>query len=222
MTKTTRAAKVRLPPTALEMAARFEGYRLVAGGDEAGRGPWAGPVAAALVILPEVFNLPGLDDSKKLNRAQRKDLYQRILDVAIGMRVELVHVEEIDKLNILRATQLAYVRALDKMLPPPDLLLLDHIKLPQLTVPARTFVRGESKSASIAAASIIAKETRDRWMEKIAQKYPEYGFARHFGYGTPEHQQALARLGPCPIHRRTFAPIRALLEQKQPTLPGLE
>ncbi len=194
------------------MAARQAGHVLIAGGDEAGRGPWAGPVVAAMVILPESYELPGLDDSKKLSRDQRRRLFDQIRQTAIAFGVGSASVEEIDRINILEATRLAFHRAFDQLVPAPNYLLLDYIKLPWLTLPHQAFPRGESESDSIAAASILAKETRDLLMEQLDAEFPGYGFRNHMGYGTPAHQKALQERGPCAIHRRSFKPIKAFTD----------
>ena len=200
----------------LERAAREAGFSLIAGGDEAGRGPWAGPVHAAMVILPERFDLPGLDDSKKLAREARRTLYQRIQAAAVAFGIGTASAQEIDRLNILEATRLAFRRAFEALSPKPDYVLLDFIKLPWLKLPHAAYAKGESLSASIAAASILAKEARDLHMEEMDKLYPGYGFAAHMGYGTPQHQEALARSGPCAIHRRSFKPIAKLLSPELP------
>lgn len=194
-----------------ETQARAEGFRLIAGGDEAGRGPWAGPVCAAMVILPEDCRIEGLDDSKKLSRSRRRDLYTEITEKAMTFGVGWASAEEIDRCNILEATRLAFNRAFDQLQPVPDYLLLDYIKLPWLRLPHQAFAKGESLSASVAAASILAKEARDRYMETLAQEFPDYGFDKHMGYGTAAHQKALQQFGPCAAHRRSFKPIKALL-----------
>ena len=194
-----------------ETMARAEGYRLIAGGDEAGRGPWAGPVCAAMVILPEDCRIEGLDDSKKLSRARRRALFAEIRAQAVTFGIGWASAEEIDQINILEATRLAFNRAFAQLQPVPDYLLLDFIKLPWLRLPHQAFARGESISASVAAASILAKEARDLHMENLAQQFPEYGFERHMGYGTGAHQQALQQFGPCAAHRRSFKPIKAML-----------
>lgn len=204
-------------PNHLEIEARRNGFSLVAGGDEAGRGPWAGPVFAAMVILPEAYDLPGLDDSKKLSRADRRRLFQQIQTQAMAFGIGTATPEEIDQINILQATRQAFRRAFDQFSPHPDYVLLDFIKLPWLQVPHQAFPRGESLSDSIAAASILAKEARDLFMEQMDLEYPGYGFAAHMGYGTPAHQSALKQKGPCAIHRRSFKPIKALCE-----LPAME
>ena len=204
------------PVLHLEKAARQAGYLRIAGGDEAGRGPWAGPVYAAMVILPEQFDLPGLDDSKKLDRAARRSLFEQIRAFAVAFGIGTASPAEIDRLNILEATRLAFRRAFEQIAPSPDYLLLDFIKLPWLRLPHASFAKGESLSASIAAASILAKEARDLHMEEMDRRYPGYGFASHMGYGTPQHQAALSRFGPCPIHRRSFKPVARLIAPELP------
>ena len=194
-----------------EDLARGEGYRLIAGGDEAGRGPWAGPVCAAMVILPADCRIAGLDDSKKLSRQKRRALFDEIRARATAYGIGWASAEEIDRHNILEATRLAFNRAFDQLQPAPDYVLLDFIKLPWLRLPHQAFAKGESLSASVAAASILAKEARDRYMETLAQEFPDYGFDKHMGYGTSAHQQALKQFGPCVAHRRSFKPIKALL-----------
>ena len=196
-----------------EALARSNGYRLAAGGDEAGRGPWAGPVCAAMVILPEDCRIEGLDDSKKLSRARRRALFAEITARSLSYGIGWASVEEIDRCNILEATRLAFNRAFDQLKPAPDYLLLDYIKLPWLRLPHQAFAKGESISASVAAASILAKEARDLHMENLAREYPGYGFEKHMGYGTSAHQQALQQFGPCNEHRRSFKPVKALLEK---------
>ncbi len=194
-----------------EDAAHAAGYQLVAGGDEAGRGPWAGPVYAAFVILADNRRIDGLNDSKKLSRKCRHRLFEQIRNEAVAFGIGTASPEEIDRMNILEATRLSFQRAFASLQQSPDYVLLDYIKLPWLQLPHQAFARGESISASVAAASILAKEARDRYMEEAAQLYPQYGFERHMGYGTRVHQQALLELGPCPLHRRSFKPIKKLL-----------
>ncbi|MBQ2594397.1 MAG: ribonuclease HII [Candidatus Riflebacteria bacterium] len=196
-----------------ENEARIAGYKLIAGGDEAGRGPWAGPVTAAMAILPEEPCIIGLNDSKKLTRNQRKELYEEIKDKAVAYGIGWASVEEIDKFNILEATRLAFRRAFEQLNPQPDYVLLDFIKLPWLKLPHQAFAKGETLSASVAAASILAKEARDIEMERLALEYPEYGFDNHKGYGTAAHMEALKKYGPCKLHRMSFKPIKALLEE---------
>ncbi|KLU61074.1 ribonuclease HII [Peptococcaceae bacterium CEB3] len=184
-----------------------QGFLLVAGLDEAGRGPLAGPVFAAACILPARFRLPGLNDSKLLSVKKREALFPLIQAQALAWAVAEASVEEIDSLNILQATKLAMVRAVDALRVKPHYLLIDALELP-LALPQRGLIGGDRLSASIAAASILAKVERDKLMERLDALYPGYGFARHKGYGTREHLQALQELGPCPAHRRSFAPVR--------------
>ena len=191
------------------------GFRSFAGVDEAGRGPWAGPVVAAAVILPQDASLPGLNDSKKVLPKKREDLFLQIKECALAIGVGIVGNNEIDSLNILRATLAAMSQALGTLKVIPDLVLIDgNIKLPDISISQRCIVSGDSKSAAIAAASIIAKVTRDRIMLEFAKQFPQYGFEKHKGYGTKEHMDALNNFGPCPIHRKSFEPVGKLFEQK--------
>jgi ribonuclease HII len=183
----------------------------VAGVDEAGRGPLAGPVAAAAVILPEGFRLAGLDDSKKLTAARREAVYEALReDPAVEWGVALATVAEIEALNILRATHLAMRRALLMLERAPDHCLIDGLPVRDCPIPHDAVVKGDGKSLSIAAASVIAKVTRDSLMLEIDREFPAYGFARHQGYGTKEHLEALRIHGPCRHHRRTFQPVAQL------------
>ncbi len=182
-----------------------QGYRRVCGVDEAGRGPVAGPVCAAAVVLPPGFLPTGLNDSKKLSEARREALFQPIMDGALAVGVAFATVEEIEELNILGATFLAMRRAVEQLTPPADYCIIDGNRLPpNLPAPGMTLVKGDARSASIAAASIIAKVTRDRYMRALDQEYPGYGFAGHKGYGTAAHRAAVESLGPCPAHRPSF------------------
>ena len=194
-----------------EQMAQKQGFKNIAGGDEAGRGPWAGPVYAAFVILPQDEKIIGLDDSKKLSRKKRKELYEEITSRASCYGIGTATAEEIDKYNILEATRLAFSRAFENLKVQPDYVLLDYIKLPWLTLPHRAFAKGESISASVAAASILAKEARDIFMEDAGEKFPGYGFEKHMGYGTKVHQEALIEKGICPLHRKTFKPVKKFL-----------
>ena len=182
----------------------------VAGIDEAGRGPWAGPVVAAAAILDIARPAPeGLNDSKKLTETQRERLFDEITAQAIGFAIGVASHEEIDALNIRRATHLAMMRAVEALSltgVSPTAALVDGDDPPALDIPTRALVRGDGSSFSIAAASVLAKVTRDRMMAAMDAQYPGYGFARHKGYGTAQHAEALLRLGCCPIHRLTFAP----------------
>lgn len=198
-------------PLHFEQRAKALGYRLVAGVDEAGRGPLAGPVVAAAVILPARFDLPGLNDSKQVPPALRERLFAGIRrQAAVG--VGIVHAAEIDTLNILQATLRAMGLAVDRLRQPADYLLVDGITPVPLPLPQQTIKKGDSRSCSIAAASIVAKVVRDRMMIAYDRHYPGYGFANHKGYGSADHLQAIARLGPSPLHRRTFRGVREHLE----------
>lgn len=187
------------------------GFAKVAGVDEAGRGPLAGPVAAAAVILPRTFSSPLLDDSKKLTKKKRDVLYDEITsNPEVIWAVALVEADEIDRINILRATHRAMGLALEAMSVRPDIALIDGLPVKGLSLPHEALVKGDGLSLSIAAASVIAKVTRDRIMEKISQEFPVYGFDRHQGYGTREHLEAIRNHGPCRYHRRSFQPISQL------------
>jgi ribonuclease HII len=182
----------------------------LAGVDEAGRGPLAGPVAVAAVILDPARRIDGLGDSKALTEARREALFPRIQSDALAFAIVLVHADEIDRLNILQATMAGMRRAVAALAMPPSRVLVDGNRVPPgLDVDAEAVVKGDAKIAAISAASILAKVARDRWMRKLDAAHPEYGFAVHKGYPTPEHLEALRRLGPCPAHRRSFAPVRA-------------
>lgn len=188
----------------IERASREEGFRLICGVDEAGRGPLAGPVCAAAVILPPEISIPGLTDSKKLSDKKRRELFPVIKQQAVAYGIGLASWEEIDELNILQATFLAMERAMDDLGVKPDLALIDGNRSRDFGLPVKTVIKGDSLSASIAAASILAKVTRDDRMIEYAAQYPGYGFEIHKGYGTQAHYAALRALGPCPIHRSTF------------------
>lgn len=191
--------------TQFDTAIREEGFPVIAGVDEAGRGPLAGPVVAAAVILPPEVEIEGLNDSKKLTPARREALFSVITQTALSYCVSGASVEEIESLNILQATFLAMRRAVEGLSVPVDLLLIDGNQMPGgLSVPARTVVKGDGRSASIAAASILAKVTRDRYMVQMDAQYPGYGFAQHKGYGTKAHYAALAQKGLSPLHRPSF------------------
>lgn len=187
------------------------GIDRIAGVDEAGAGPLAGPVVAAACVLPRDFRPVGIDDSKKLDGEERSALEALIQRGAVAWAVGLAEVEEIDKLNIYRASLLAMRRAVEGLPFRPDYLLVDARTVPETPVPQRGIIKGDSLSMSIAAASILAKTARDRIMQEMGRRYPGYGFELHKGYGTPEHTEALQRLGACAIHRRSFAPVRAAL-----------
>ena len=181
-----------------------DGIRVICGVDEAGRGPLAGPVCAAAVILPENLELPGLTDSKKLTDKKRRELFPMIQEQAIAYGIGFATEQEIDEINILQATFLAMQRALDQLTVKPDLALVDGNRQKDFGVPVKTVVKGDSLSANIAAASILAKVTRDDLMVEMAQKYPQYGFEIHKGYGTKAHYAALRENGASPIHRMSF------------------
>ena len=188
----------------IETACHEEGYTVICGVDEAGRGPLAGPVCAAAVILPDHLDLPGLNDSKKLSDKKRRELFPLIKEKAIAYGIGLASHEEIDEINILQATYLAMERAIAQLEGKADLALIDGNRAKDFGLPVKTVVKGDSLSASIAAASILAKVTRDDIMEAYAEEFPGYGFEIHKGYGTKAHYAALTEKGASPIHRRTF------------------
>ena len=190
-----------------------EGF--VAGVDEAGRGPLAGPVVVSAVILPSGPAWKGLDDSKRLSESQREEGFKRIRERAVSWAVEVVEVEEIERVNILTATLNGMQRSVNALEPQPSLVMVDGNRAPELCCEVRTIIEGDRWVPSISAASILAKVTRDRIMAEYHEQWPEYGFDRHKGYPTPEHLELLKKIGPCPIHRKTFAPVREALE------PGL-
>jgi len=194
-------------PYRFESAAWRRGITRLAGVDEAGRGPLAGPVVAAAVVLPPGARIAGVDDSKRLPPQERRRLFEVIRERAVGVGVAVVDHVTIDRINILEATRLAMGRALAALDVEPELVLTDFVAVPGLSCPQRNLVDGDRRSASVAAASIVAKVTRDRIMEEADREFPLYGFGRHKGYATPEHREALERHGPCPLHRRTFAGI---------------
>lgn len=199
---------------ALEHECYADGAHCVAGVDEAGRGPLAGPVVVAAVILPPDSWLRGLNDSKKVSASTRDRLFDEIQQLAIAYAVEVIPVEMIDTINILKATHHGMRSALCHLSQTPDLALIDGLPIPDPPVPQRNIVKGDSRSASIAAASILAKVTRDRLMVAYDDEYPGYGFAQHKGYPTADHVAALHRLGPCVIHRRSFAPVQLCLQNE--------
>ncbi len=198
-----------------ERELRRAGFLRVAGLDEVGRGSLAGPVVAAAVILPDRHRIRGLRDSKVLSRSRRETLYELILDRADGVAVGCVEVEVIDAINILQATKLAMGQALARIVDPPDHLVIDALTLRDVPLPQRAIIDGDAQSCSIAAASIVAKVTRDRICDELDIRYPAYGFRRNKGYGTRRHYDALIAEGPCAWHRRSFAPIRMLLAGQQ-------
>ena len=187
-----------------ELARQQSGYKQIAGIDEAGRGALAGPVIAAAVILPTYCNINGLRDSKQLSPKQRAHLFDEIYNVAVSIGIGSADHRVIDRLNVLEATLLAMQEAVRKLTPPPDYLLVDGLNLPEVGIVGEAIPKGDSRSYSIAAASIIAKVTRDRLMVELDPIYPNYGFSRHKGYPTSQHRQAIAQFGASDIHRRTF------------------
>ncbi len=203
-----------LPHWQYEADVISQGYTLVAGIDEVGRGPLAGPVVAAAVILPE--GLQGawiglIRDSKQLTPAQREEAYEPLMDAAIGVGIGAASSVEIDRVGIVTATRRAMARAIESLEIEPDHLLIDAVALPAVPIAQTAIIKGDCLSRSIAAASIIAKVTRDRLMKEIFEsRYPGYGFASNKGYGTRSHVAAIRRLGPCPLHRRSFAPVREM------------
>lgn len=197
---------------AVEQEFWSRGLRHVAGIDEAGRGPLAGPVVAAAVILPAGHFIDGVDDSKRLQPAVRERLAEEITKQALAYGIGAASAREIDRLNILQATHLAMRRAVDRLVIPPDYLIVDGLPVPILGEAQTAIVEGDRRVHSVACASILAKVTRDRLMIRLARRYPGYGWERNAGYGTAEHRDALARLGPTPHHRRSFAPVQLSLE----------
>ena len=184
---------------------------IIAGVDEAGRGPLAGPVLVAAVVLDPDRPIDGLDDSKRLNEKRREELFAVIIERSLAWAVVEIEPAEIDRINILQATLLGMKQAVEQLVPPPSLALIDGNQAPDLTCTVRTIVRGDSLEPAISAASILAKVARDRLMKKLHIDYPDYGFDRHKGYPTADHLARLARYGPCPIHRRSFAPVKKAL-----------
>ena len=188
----------------IENECNAAGFQTICGVDEAGRGPLAGPVCAAAVILPPHLQIPGLNDSKKLSDKRRRELFPEICKQALAYGIAFATEGEIDEINILQATFLAMERALSQLKVRPDLVLIDGNRQKDFGLPVKTVVKGDSLSANIAAASVLAKVTRDDWMIQKALQYPKYGFEIHKGYGTRAHYAALEAHGPCPIHRMTF------------------
>ena len=188
----------------LEHEAQAQGYAVICGADEAGAGPLAGPVYAAAVSLPDDFDLPWLNDSKKVTPKRREVLFDQIKEQAVAWAVASVGEREIDEINILNARMKAMDQAIHQLNPAPDFALIDGNRNKGITIPNRMVVHGDSLSASISAASILAKVSRDRYMLEMAERYPEYHFEQHKGYGTKLHYEMLHKYGPCPIHRLTF------------------
>jgi ribonuclease HII len=208
------------PDMRQERALFRQGHVLVAGVDEAGRGTWAGPVIAAAVILPRhaarLAALRGVRDSKLLSPAQRGALFDAIHQAALAVGVGTASHAEVDECGIVPATRVAMKRAINALMPAPDALVIDAVRLADVLLPQRVLFHADTLCLSVAAASIIAKVTRDRMMVDLDAQYPGYGFARHKGYGTQQHQQALAQLGPCAIHRMTFEPVKGTADRRPP------
>ena len=203
-----RQAKMR----EIENRLKAEGYGLIAGVDEAGRGPLAGPVYAAAVILPDDARLDGINDSKKLSEKKREELFEKITKIAVSYAIFAVDEKEIDEINILNATYMAMNGAVEKLNIKPDYVIVDGNSIKGLEYPHETVVKGDAKSISVAAASILAKVSRDRYITKMAEEYPQYGFEKHKGYGTKAHTDAILEYGISPIHRKTF--LKKLLGEK--------
>ena len=183
------------------------GYHLICGVDEAGRGPLAGPVVVASCILPPFLRIKGINDSKKLSVKKREELYKIIVKQAIDYKIVFVSNEDVDKYNIYQATKKGMLEAISKLKVQPDYALIDAMPLHELELKHDSIIHGDARCASIAAASILAKVTRDHYMEKMDVKYPNYGFKKHKGYPTKDHLEALEKYGPCKIHRKTYAPV---------------
>lgn len=201
---------LRMDLFAHDKALREQGFFVLAGVDEAGRGPLAGPVVAAAVILPASAVIDGVRDSKKVPAPERELLFARITDAAESYGIGIVEADEIDRTDILQATRSAMMAALNQLTVKPDLVLIDAVRLSALAGEQRSIIRGDATSASIAAASIVAKVTRDRLMVRYHEHYPHYGFDRHKGYGTRDHIDRIRQYGPCPIHRMSFDQVRTV------------
>lgn len=184
-----------------------EGFHLICGVDEAGRGPLAGPLVVAACILPPFLRIEGINDSKQLSAKKRKELYKVIVKNALAYKIVFVTEEDVDSLNIYQATKKGMLMAIAGLKHKPDYALIDAMPLGELEIPQNSIIHGDARCASVAAASILAKVTRDEYMEKMDIKYPNYGFKKHKGYGTKAHMQALEKYGPCKIHRKSFAPV---------------
>lgn len=197
-----------------ERAAEQSGYRCVAGVDEAGRGPLAGPVVAAAVVLPREVSLPGLRDSKKMSPTLRVKLFDQIIGKCLGFGIGRVDENTIDEINILQAALLAMKRAVEQLTVPPDLLLIDGNRGIDCGMRQQTIIGGDDASLCIAAASVLAKVTRDRLMEEYHEQYPQYEFSRHKGYGTRLHRERIQQYGPCPIHRKTFKGVAEFVKPR--------
>lgn len=183
------------------------GFQAICGVDEAGRGPLAGPVVVAACILPPFLRIEGINDSKQLTSKKRQELYKRIMKEALDYNIVFISVEEVDELNIYQATKKGMLEAIRGLKLSPDYVLIDAMPLNELEISHESIIHGDARCASVAAASILAKVTRDNYMEKMDIKYPNYGFKKHKGYGTKLHFEALEKYGPCPIHRKTFFPV---------------
>lgn len=184
-----------------------EGFHSICGVDEAGRGPLAGPLVVAACILPPFLRIEGINDSKQLSAKKRKELYKVIVKNALAYKIVFVTEEDVDSLNIYQATKKGMLMAIAGLKNKPDYALIDAMPLGELEIPHNSIIHGDARCASVAAASILAKVTRDEYMEKMDIKYPNYGFKKHKGYGTKAHMQALEKYGPCKIHRKSFAPV---------------
>lgn len=197
-----------------ENECRANGYKLIAGVDEVGRGPLAGPVVVASVILPKNFFIEKINDSKKLSEATREKIYDIIMENAIAVNRAIIDEKTIDRVNIYQAAMNGMYEAIYGLNPKPDAVLIDAMPLESLDIYHQSIIKGDAKSASIAAASIVAKVERDRMMNEFDKIYPQYGFAKNKGYGTSEHLEALRKYGPCEIHRKSFEPIKSMVMQK--------
>lgn len=202
---------------AIEESLRCAGYRHIAGCDEAGRGPMAGPLFAAAVVLPPGYRLEKLNDSKKLSPGIRRKLYNIIIRDAVAVQRAMIDVEEVDRLNVYVASKTAMIRCIEALAVPVDCVLTDAMPL-ELDIRCESIIKGDQKAAAIAAASIVAKVERDEYMMMMDRLYPEYGFARHKGYVTREHLALLEKYGPSPIHRKCFAPVQRVLSRLQLSL----
>ena len=200
-------------PHSFERNARSSGYARIAGLDEAGRGPLAGQVVAAAVVLPPELFIPGVTDSKQVPEQERERLYDVIRGQALCFGIGIVDERTIDEVNIYQATIIAMERAIEALSPQPDYLLLDAMTLPRIAIPQKSLIKGDCRSHSIAAASILAKVTRDRLMRDLHRKFPHYNFEKHKGYGTKEHLALIQKFGPCDAHRRSFNPVAAMLKE---------
>ncbi len=212
----------QFPHLQKEIALLKQGYRFIAGLDEAGRGAWAGPVVAAAVILPVdrpdlPLTLTGLNDSKKLTPASREAFFELLQETALAISVGMATPALVDEINVVQATRYAMQQALAALEIAPAHLLLDHLQLPAIKIPQDAFPEADAISLTVAAASVVAKVTRDRVMIELSQTYPGYGFEQHKGYGTPQHHAALLALKPCAVHRQSYQPIQACLNAQSPS-----